>query len=82
MSGNDIQAFETTVGRVADALARMRVPEDRIVTVVVQPDDWLTKARQESRRRVVPRVLLTKILTVLLIKHATRSGGNLHPPRC
>ena len=53
MLGNEIQTFETTAGRVADALARMHVPEDRVVTVVVQPDDWLTKARQESRRRVV-----------------------------
>ena len=66
MSGNDIQAFDTTVGRVADALARMRVPEDRIVTVVVQPDDWLTKARQESRRRVVAAGLADEDLDRLI----------------
>lgn len=66
MSGNDIQTFETTVGRVADALARMRVPEDRIVTVVVQPDDWLTKARQESRRRVVAAGLADEDLDRLI----------------
>jgi hypothetical protein len=52
MSGSEIQILETTVGGVAEALAQLRVPKDRLFTVVVQPDDWLTKARQESRCRV------------------------------
>ena len=56
MSTSEIQTFETTAGHVADALARLHVPSDRVVTVVLQPDDWLAKARQEARRRVAPRL--------------------------
>lgn len=53
MRQTEIQTFETTAGHVADALARLGIAADRILTVVVEPDDWLTKARQEFRRRVV-----------------------------
>jgi hypothetical protein len=29
------------------------VPKERMITVMIEPDDWLTKARQESRRLVI-----------------------------
>jgi hypothetical protein len=47
------QVIETTAGEVAAELSRLGVPKDRLVTVMIEPDDWLTKARQESRRLVV-----------------------------
>jgi GrpB-like predicted nucleotidyltransferase (UPF0157 family) len=45
--------FETTAGQVVDVLERLGVTKERMITVVIEPDDWLTKARQESRRLVI-----------------------------
>lgn len=53
MVEKDVEVFETTAGQVADVLKRLGVPEERIVTVMIEPDDWLTRARQESRRVVI-----------------------------
>jgi hypothetical protein len=53
MAEREIDVFETTAGQVTDVLKRLRVPEERMVTVVIEPDDWLTKSRQESRRLVI-----------------------------
>ena len=40
-------------GRSLTYLARLGVPKERMITVIIEPDDWLTKARQESRRLVI-----------------------------
>jgi hypothetical protein len=41
-------------GRVARRSARRaHTPKERMVTLMIEPDDWLTKARQESRRLVI-----------------------------
>ncbi|MGH7030571.1 MAG: hypothetical protein ACREE9_13025 [Stellaceae bacterium] len=53
MARKDIEVFETTVGQIADVLRGLEVPEERMVTVMIEPGDWLTKARQDSRRLVV-----------------------------
>jgi hypothetical protein len=53
MAEKEIEVFETTAGQVTDVLTRLRVPDERIVTVMIEPDDWLTKARQASRRLVI-----------------------------
>jgi hypothetical protein len=53
MSDKEIDVFETTAGQVTDVLKRLGIPEERMITVMVEPDDWLTKARQESRRLVI-----------------------------
>ena len=53
MAEKDIEVFETTAGQVTDVLKRLGVPKERMITVVIEPDDWLTKARQESRRLVI-----------------------------
>jgi hypothetical protein len=53
MANKEIEVFETTAEQVADVLRRLGVPKERMVTVTIEPDDWLTKARQESRRLVV-----------------------------
>ena len=47
------EVIETTVGEVATELARRGLDPHDHITVTVQADDWLTKARRESRRRVV-----------------------------
>jgi hypothetical protein len=45
MSDKEIDVFETTAGQVTDALKRLGIPEERMITVMIEPDDWLTKAR-------------------------------------
>jgi hypothetical protein len=52
MADKEIEVFETTAGRVTDVLKRLGVPKERTVTVMIEPDDWLTKARQGSRRLI------------------------------
>ena len=47
MAEKEIEVFEATAGQVADVLKRLGVPEERMVTVMIEPDDWLTKARQD-----------------------------------
>ncbi len=49
----EIEVFETTAGQVTDVLNRLGVPKERMITVMIEPDDWLTRARQESRRLVI-----------------------------
>ena len=49
----EIEVFETTAGQVADVLKRLGVPKDRMITVMIGPDKWLTRARHESRRLVI-----------------------------
>jgi hypothetical protein len=34
-------------------LERLGVPKDRMITVMIEPKDWLTTARQASRRLVI-----------------------------
>ena len=53
MTERAIEIFETTAGQVSDVLERLGVPKDRVITVMVEPEDWLTKARQASRRLVI-----------------------------
>jgi hypothetical protein len=53
MADKEIEVFETTAGQVTDVLKRLGVPKERMITVMIEPDDWLTKARQESRRLVI-----------------------------
>jgi hypothetical protein len=53
MAGKEIEIVETTAGQITDVFERLGVAKDRMVTVMIEPDDWLTKARQESRRLVI-----------------------------
>ena len=54
IADKEIEVFETTVGQITDVLKRLGVPQGAYgVTVMIEPDDWLTKARQESRPRVI-----------------------------
>ena len=53
MAEKEIEVVETTAGQITDVLDRLGVAKDRVVTVMIEPDDWLTTARQESRRLVI-----------------------------
>ncbi len=53
MADKEIEVFETTAGQVTDLLKRLGVSKERMITVMIEPDDWLTKGRQESRRLVI-----------------------------
>ena len=53
MSEKEIDVLETTAGQITDVLKRLGVPKERGLTVVIEPEDWLTKARQDSRRLVI-----------------------------
>jgi hypothetical protein len=53
MSEKEIDVLETTAGQITDVLKRLGVPKERVLTVVIEPEDWLTKARQDSRRLVI-----------------------------
>ena len=53
MSEREIEVFETTPGQVTEVLNRLGMPKERMITVTIEPDDWLTKGRQDSRRLVI-----------------------------
>jgi len=55
-------------------LERLGVPDGRMITVMIEPDDWLAKARQESRRLVVAGGLSDDDID-RLIKQAQRDVG-------
>ena len=71
MSEREIEVFETTAGQVTEVLERLGVPKERMITVMIEPDDWLTKARQESRRLVIAAGLGDDDID-LLIKRAQK----------
>jgi len=48
-----IEVIETTAGQVNDVLKRLDLPKERVITLMIEPDDWLAKARRESRRLVI-----------------------------
>lgn len=76
MADKEIEVFETTAGRVADLLVRLGVPEERMVTVMIEPDDWLSKTRRVSRRLVIAAGLSDDDID-LLIKQAQKE---VEPP--
>lgn len=53
MTNQDLQIFETTAGQVREALVRHGVRDGRLITIVVEPDDLLSKARQDCRKLVI-----------------------------
>ena len=53
MSERKVEIFETTAGQVTALLARLGVSDQQRVTVMIEPDDWISKARQAARPLVV-----------------------------
>jgi hypothetical protein len=48
----DSKIIESTAGQIAQDLARLGVDPARPITVVIEPDDWLTRPRLETKPRV------------------------------
>jgi hypothetical protein len=53
MNDKEIDVFEATAGQVPDVLERLGIGKERMVTVIVEPEDWLTISRRESRKLVI-----------------------------
>jgi hypothetical protein len=47
------EVIETTVGEIAAELGRRGLDPQERVKVMIEPDDWLTRARRDSRRLVI-----------------------------
>jgi hypothetical protein len=45
--------IESTAGQVAAKLTRRGVAPDKRVTITIEPDDWIAKARKFSRPKVI-----------------------------
>jgi hypothetical protein len=71
MADKEIEVFETTAGQITDVLKRLGVSNERMITVMIEPDDWLTRARQDSRRLVIAAGLSDNDID-RLIKQAQR----------
>ena len=53
MAEKEIEVFETTAGQITAVLKRLGIPKERMVTVMIEPDDWVAKARKASRPLVI-----------------------------
>ena len=80
MADKEIEVFETTAGQVTDVLKRLGVPKERMITVMIEPDDWLTKARAASRRLVIAAGLSDDDID-RLIKQNARPAADRSAPR-
>lgn len=50
---SETEVIETAVGDIAAELERRGFAAEQRVTVTIEPEDWLTKARRKSRRLVI-----------------------------
>jgi hypothetical protein len=66
--------IDSTAGEVAADLARRGIDPARPVTVMIEPDDWLTRARAEMRKRVEAVGLSDEDID-RLIKEARRAAN-------
>jgi hypothetical protein len=69
------EVIESTAGEVAADLARRGIDPARPVTIMIEPDDWLTRSRVEMRRRVEAAGLSDEDID-RLIKEARREANN------
>jgi hypothetical protein len=73
MADKEIEVFETTAGQVTDVLKRLGVSKDRMISVMIEPENWLTRARQASRRLVIEAGLSDEDID-RMIKQAQKEG--------
>ncbi len=74
MTKTDIEIIESTAGQVAAELARRNIDPARLVTVTVEPEDWLTVGRRDSRPRIDAAGLSDSAIDSL-IKDARREAN-------
>jgi len=77
MADGEIEVFETTAGQIMDVLERLGVAKERMITVMIEPDDWLTKARRESRRLVIAAGLSDDDIDRLIDRARTEAQPHL-----
>jgi len=53
MAEKEIEVFETTAGQITAVAQALGIPKERVVTVMIEPDDWIAKARKASRPLVI-----------------------------
>ncbi|MSO99936.1 MAG: hypothetical protein EXR07_02630 [Acetobacteraceae bacterium] len=74
MSKAGVEIIESTAGEVAAELARRGIDAARLVTVVVEPEDWLTQGRRDSQPRIDAAGLSDQAIDGL-IKEARREAN-------
>lgn len=47
------ECIETTAGNAGEELARRGIAPGQRVTIVIEPDDWITEARKFARPKVM-----------------------------
>ena len=55
MEAQQVEFIESTAGQVAAELARQGIPPEQHVMITIEPDDWISKARQIVRPEVIAR---------------------------
>ena len=74
MSKTDVEVIESTAGQVAVELARRGINPARLVSVRLEPEDWLTAGRRESQPGIDSAALSDDDIDAL-IKEARRSAN-------
>jgi hypothetical protein len=74
MTKTDVEIIESTAGQVAEELTRRGIDPARLVTIMVEPEDWLTKGRRDSRPRIEAAGLSDSAIDSL-IKEARRDAN-------
>ncbi len=55
MRTQQVEFIESTAGKVAAELMRRGIPPEQRVMITIEPDDWISKARQIARPQVIAR---------------------------
>ncbi len=75
MTKTEVEIIESTAGQVAAELARRGIDPARLVTVTVEPEDWLTQGRKDSQPRIDAAGLNDSAIDTL-IKEARREAND------
>jgi hypothetical protein len=73
--------IESTAGQVGDDLARLGIDPARPVAVVLEPDDWLTRARAEMRKKVEAAGLSDADIDDLIKEARRQANAEMRPER-
>jgi hypothetical protein len=74
MAKTDVEVIESTAGQVAAELSRRGIDPARLVTVIVEPEDWLTRGRRDSQPRIAAAGLSDSDVDAV-IKEARREAN-------
>jgi hypothetical protein len=74
MTKTEVEIIESTAGQVAAELARRGIDPARLVTITVEPEDWLTQGRRDSQPRIEAAALTDGAIDAL-VKEARREAN-------